>query len=573
MIFACNLLLVARMAMFFVVLKNLCLAISYSVNKTLKIFDRFPLWLLVFFCFLAYGNSLGNSFSYDDEFTITKNAFIQHPEKRSALFSRDYFSISGEESFRPIVTLTQIFNYAMNGLHPFGYHLFNIALHLCNGILLYSCVFLISGSKRQSLAIALLFLLFPVNTEAVNAISFREDLLVTFFGLFGFQLFLTSLNDSGQRYLGWSAAFTFLAMLSKENGLVLPFLFLGYDLFFQGKPSSEVFWKRYSPFLFCLFGFIFFRFILFTNPLAKPLPFLGGSFLAAVSLVPYAFCSSLRLWIFPYPLSADYPAIDSQPIAWTIMAITGALFLGSVWLIFFLRKRDPIAGFGFFWILLCFLPTSNLVPLMQTFAERYLYLPGIGFLVVLVRGLRHCLPIRLLKIVLGSLAILYLGLTIHRNADWQNNSALWETTLRQNPTSLRALNNLGIERLREGNIQESLRLLDQAVQLGANADIFGNRGKAHLAANNLPAALADLNRAIELQEKKPAFWQNRGIVHGLLGQFDASIADFNRLIELSPDDPEAFRNRGITFQSMGKNLEAARDFQKARDLQNSRNQS
>ena len=126
---------------------------------------------------ILYANTLNNGFVYDDDYTVVNNVFISDFHNLTELLQKNYFPSSGEITYRPVVTLTYFIDYALYGLKPWGYHLTNVLLHAANGVLLYIFLTLLFSGEGAPLVTALLFLTHPVLTEAVNAISFREDLL------------------------------------------------------------------------------------------------------------------------------------------------------------------------------------------------------------------------------------------------------------------------------------------------------------------------------------------------------------------------------------------------------------
>ncbi len=118
-----------------------------------------------------YANSLPNSFVYDDLVTVEENLFIRDWGNLGKFFSADYYSRSEEYSFRPLVTLTYFSDYAIFGLNPRGYHLTNLILHLLTGIALFFLGKKFLPGTIAPLLTALIFVVHPVQTEAVNGIS------------------------------------------------------------------------------------------------------------------------------------------------------------------------------------------------------------------------------------------------------------------------------------------------------------------------------------------------------------------------------------------------------------------
>ena len=175
--------------------------ISIERLKTMEIKIKYHLiyiLLLLFVTIGIYSNALQNSFVYDDKATVVFNNFIRNWGNAPKILTQDYFSLSGEATYRPLVTLSYFFDYSIWHLNPFGYHLTNLLFHIANTILIY-CLLCLGVRPYQSsrlnvgsgptfyrtipLFTALLFTAHPIQTEAVVAISFREDLMAMYFFL------------------------------------------------------------------------------------------------------------------------------------------------------------------------------------------------------------------------------------------------------------------------------------------------------------------------------------------------------------------------------------------------------
>lgn len=129
----------------------------------------------------VYWNSLSNSFVYDDKATIVENTFIRDFKNLSKFLSRDYFSQASELTYRPVITFSYMADFFFWGQNPRGFHAANILLHMVNSLLIFLIAFSIWRCAAAALACGLIFASYPVMSEAVNAISFREDVLSTSF--------------------------------------------------------------------------------------------------------------------------------------------------------------------------------------------------------------------------------------------------------------------------------------------------------------------------------------------------------------------------------------------------------
>lgn len=105
------------------------------------------------------------------------------------------------------------------------------------------------------------------------------------------------------------------------------------------------------------------------------------------------------------------------------------------------------------------------------------------------------------------------------------------------------------------------RLLEVRTEPKAeDADLYYNRGCAHLAAGRLDHAIADFNKSIELNETYSLAYNNRGATFARKGDFDQAIVDFDKAIEIEPANRLAFRNRALAYKKLGDLKRAQEDF-------------
>ena len=164
--------------------------------------NLYSLLLILALGTIEYHPYIRNGFVYDDEYTVVRNSLIKSWHRIPHLVQKDYFTLSAEQSYRPVVTLSYFPDYALWGLKPFGYHLTNLLLHLAVvSILFLFLTELISragpevGYRYVPFMAAALFAVHPINSEAVNCISYREDLLCAFWYLLAMLLYA-----KGRRY-------------------------------------------------------------------------------------------------------------------------------------------------------------------------------------------------------------------------------------------------------------------------------------------------------------------------------------------------------------------------------------
>lgn len=317
------------------------------------------------------------------------------------MFNKDYSPLSGESSYRPIVTLTYFLDYALYGIKPWGYHLTNILLHTFNGVLLYlflarliQPIAVINQGHQSALLhltsnspflISLVFVTHPVLTEAVNAISYREELLVFLFYMIVLILYMT-LSKTRQPSIGnrlllpISCLFYMLALLSKEMAATLPLVVYCYDRLVNGRRS--ILPSRYNIWYVVVVVFYFYlNFFYFGNPKEDIPNWAIWEINERLITFPWLLITYIKLALFPVFLSADYEIIPVRSLlSWS--------FIGpSVMLIYILiscvikQARKEIT-FGILFFAITLIPVYNLISINNPLAERYLYLPIAGFAII-----------------------------------------------------------------------------------------------------------------------------------------------------------------------------------------------
>ncbi|HWP48244.1 MAG TPA: interleukin-like EMT inducer domain-containing protein [Candidatus Limnocylindrales bacterium] len=358
----------------------------------------------IFFIFLillgGYGsfqNTLPNYFVADDFFLIYPytwkevllafggEGLANHRDRERPILGTPATDEEGtpilfnETYYRPVVRLSAFIDRQIWGFNPFGYHLTNLFLHLLSALVIYFWVkILLSSSHSGYIAwvVSLLFVTHPVHTEAVTWLSGRVDVLCSFFYLLSVLLFTRYLHSPPSESLrfrifllsGSIGAFIG-ALMSKEMAITLPLVLFLIDWMIGEKPFLSKL-KRLSPFFFILAVYLVLRFILlggiggYLNPQGS-VHLKWGWFMVSI-LVWYA-----RQLLFPFE------AILPSHMNWIQYLLLFPYSL-SVYALF---RMSRIAGLACLWIPVTLLPVMNIA------AERFLYLPSVGFLLFLGLGL------------------------------------------------------------------------------------------------------------------------------------------------------------------------------------------
>ncbi len=212
--------------------------------------QRVSIWISLLIALIvgaAYANSLQAPFVFDDNNHIRDNPRIQKLWPIMNVISR---------TNRPVVDLTLAVNYRLGKRAVAGYHIFNLAIHIFNALLVMLIVkgtlsvlsskgFNEKRADMLSFFIALLWALHPIQTQSVTYIIQRSELLM---GLFYLLTLYSVLRLHGKpKVKGWGIAailFCALGMGCKEVMVTAPIVILLYDRIFLSVSFKEMLKKR-----------------------------------------------------------------------------------------------------------------------------------------------------------------------------------------------------------------------------------------------------------------------------------------------------------------------------------------
>jgi len=432
----------------------------------------------------CYVNALGGSFVSDDHRDIVDNTLLWAPHRLPELFTTPLRHKEARKSFiRPITTLTYLIDHRLYGPNPFGFHLENLLWHTAASLLV---LVLLRGlwpnEPLMTFGAAALFAAHPVHTEAVSWVSGRPEILAAFWGLLAFLAHLRADRGKSKAYLWRIAALAawLVALGAKEMAATLPLLLLMTDALL-GRPSG--WWRpgslatRYGPYIGGALAYVALRWSVFHGVghpesyqvfVGAPLSVRGPTMLK----VGAAYVGRL---LFPVNLNASWDVPNARGLtdgALPLLAL--ALIVGLIVLAWAIRRTATPAAWGILWSGLALLPVSNIVPIGELGAERFLYFSSLGACVALAwvmmrvarprkEGSSQAPGNTLAGALMLAVLVLFSANTIKRNQDWSNDLVLWEKTVRQSPLSVRAHRNLGLTYQKKGRYAEAEPYLRQTL--------------------------------------------------------------------------------------------------------------
>jgi hypothetical protein len=521
--------------------------------------------------FTLYSPSLSGPFVFDDYDLL---------EVWSSVRAGDLPSLWS--SGRPVLMLTYVLNHHYSGFDPFWFHVTSVLLHCLNAFLLWRflAALLAAGTLDEWVpqglrplllyGVPLLFLTSPIQTESVAYISSRSEVLATTFYLSALWVFASKLRDR-KRWL--TAVLVMLlfaaAALSKQDKLTLPFAILLLDYLLLSKLDwrrMQDNWPTYALFA----GGLVAGLLVVVRPfLYAPSAGFGLDWQTYLLTQFRMYFLYLRLLLVPFGLNADPDIAPStslwQHFSWLALVGLVAMIAASI----YFHRRRPLIAFGALFFFLTLAPTSTFYPLLDFAAERRLYLPSIGFFLVLVvvLGLLFGPRSQALPATLAILVGVYSVGTFLRSRVWSDEFALWWDTVEKSPEKARPWTWLGrVYNDRKAFVQAS-QAWEKAEQLiepesRQQADLLSNLGLAHANLGDHQTALSYYERAVEIAPEEPMFWGHLAVAHLRLGERKAGWAAFEEAFRHHRGEPELLRLRGQEYYQESRYLEAAEDLRR-----------
>ncbi|MEW6742963.1 MAG: hypothetical protein AB1486_09400 [Planctomycetota bacterium] len=417
--------------------------------------------------FLAYANSLTGELVFDNARIIGTDERLRSLDHVGEILTTNYWAgTSKSANFRPLTTLSYLFNYTVLGqrLEPFGYHLVNTILHAVTALLVAFLALRLGAIPIVALGAGALFAVHPITTEAVANIVGRADVLAALFVLAGLLAHLRTWG-SARPWRWWSVAafFYMFAMASKESAVVFIALALAADLLFARRLGVRIGARRwlcaYAGYAAVMAAMQAWRLTvvggeeyLELSPIDNVLV-LGSFVEREATVVKLIALYALRI-AFPLHLSADHSYRQIELVQGPgdlLLWIGGALLAGVFAGIARSWRRGPFVAFSLVLLVVAFAPVCNAFLLIGTaFAERLAYLPLVGFVFIVASGVaalarRTCAgegrrTVAVAFTILTSLTVLLGVRTVMRNRDWQDELTFWRATHEASPLSTRAVN-------------------------------------------------------------------------------------------------------------------------------------
>jgi tetratricopeptide (TPR) repeat protein len=502
-------------------------------------------------------------------------------------------------------------------MNVWGYHAFNLLVHALAGLTLFGVVrrtlrehptpntqhptskldqgtiapapSLAKDATLMALAVAVIWVVHPIQTESVTYISQRAESLMGLFYLLTLYGFIrgvecrsgftpdirlrqayggqaSGINPdlqeglpvprrvnaqpstlSSQLWLPTSILSCLLGVLTKEIIVTAPVMVLLYDRTFVAGSFREALRLRWRYYL-GLAG-TWLPLVRLTTTLHQR----GVGFHQGVTWWNYALTSCrsvvlyLRMAFWPHPLVFDYGtdiihhATAALPYALVLAFLAAGLAI-ALW-------RWPALGFAGAWFLVILAVTSSVVPVaQQPMAESRIYLSLAAVITLVVLGLYRLIGRRSL-ILFAAMAVGLGWLSVRRNEDYRSASAIWSDTVAKRPENARAHNHLGLALVEiPGRLNDAMAEFQTTLQIRPDAEAHYNLGRTLLLfPGRLPDAIAEFEAALRLKPDYAEAHCNLGVLLRQQGNIPAAIAEYKAALQTKPDYAEAYNNLGCAL--------------------------
>jgi tetratricopeptide (TPR) repeat protein len=542
--------------------------------------------LLVLAAVLVYANTLANDFVAGDRQLLLRNPALGSHKAVLHSFAADYWAVLGAESYayyRPVVVLSHYVDWVLFGKAPAGHHLSNIVYHCIAVLLVFRLFVILLAHTGAAAAGALLFAMHPAHTHSVSYVVGRTDVLAAIFFLAALVLWLD--KKGGAIKTALCCVCYLAAMLCKEIAVTLPAVVLLCRYLWPGaRKTPPRHWRARFVCLFApavIYGFLRWYAVGLSAPSAAEPEWYSLWQQCAMVPITLGFYAAKLM----FPVTLCYYSNLIVPETYMHMLMSPYFITGCTVIIIAASciRRVPRCAFGACFVIITLMPVLNIIPLPECAKENYLYLPSIGFCLMVSLPAARAAAQRRRKYIyacIGIVCLFYGVKTVQRNLDYRSPVRFLQATLedmdpvepknRRNVCYFCAVKNhfityrnLGRIYFTQGEMEKAARAFEQALRY---APPYFSPRYADDAAVSLGRAYEKLGRyeraAAVLTGILPATGRPAQ-VHNLLGvisirrdDYSAAQRHFEEAVRLNPGYASAHYNLGLLYLHRGDRARA-----------------
>jgi tetratricopeptide (TPR) repeat protein len=504
--------------------------------------------------------------NYDDPDYVSNNPHVREGLTSAGL--RWAITSGDAANWLPLTRISEMVDVELFRLDSGMHHLVNVGFHALAAILLFAFLHRATRALWPSAFVAFLFALHPLHVESVAWISERKDVLSACFWFLALWAYVRyAERPRWGRYLVVAAALC-LGLMAKPMLVTLPFVLLLLDIWPLRRKAIQ---EKISLFAIAAAAAVVTYLVQQGSRAVKTVSVFPIGLRVENALVSYAVYLGKLFW--PSGLAVFYPYPHQIPL-WEPV-LSGLLLLGISALVLRVWQSHPYLAVGWFWFLGTLVPVIGLVQVgAQARADRYMYIPMVGLLIMLAWGAADALKRwpSIKPALMGAAAGICVACVFASSRQiqyWQDSETLFTHALDVTNGNYVAQHNLGLAIADQpGRLPEAIEHYKAALAIRPDSvEAHSDLGNSLSQMGDSQAAVTEYQAALRLAPDSAIPHNNLGNAFFRMGRLEEAIAQYKTAVRLKPDYADAYNNLGAALASLGRTQEAIAQFQAALRIQ------
>jgi len=514
----------------------------------------------------------------DDPMYVTENPYVANGLTGNGIAWA--FTTGYAGNWHPLTWMSHMLDVTLFGTNAAGPHIVNLLFHAANVVLLFLVLRKLTFAHWRSTVVAALFALHPLRVESVAWVAERKDVLSALFWMLTLLMYCRYVRNTKGRANNYLLALLLfsLGLMSKPMLVTLPFVLLLLDYWplkrFAMEEGLRPIWRLMRE------KIPFFVLTVIVSVVTYKVQNKGGAVThlehysvgQRVSNAFIAYTEYLGKTFWPAKLAVFYPNPLHWPMAQLVFSI--CLVIGLTCAAIYFGRRWRFLFTGWFWFLGTLVPVIGLVQVGgQAFADRYSYVPSIGIYIIVVWGvgamvIRWRIPA--FASVIASVAVIAAcsAVTVNQLHYWQNSETLFRRTLAVTGDNFEVYFGLGNYYLGAVRLDDAVANYERAYQMNPNdLQLLHNLGVAWFRKGNYEQAVSYYQSAIRIKPGQPENHSALGDAFIRLKKPDEAIAEYQEALRLKPADWVVHTSLGEIFEEQKRYPEAIAEFTQALRLE------
>jgi Tfp pilus assembly protein PilF len=543
---------------------------------------------LVLVILLAFEPIRHNDFvEYDDYQYLVRNPHVQKGVTRDSVIWA--FTTFHASNWHPLTWLSHMIDCGLFGLEPLGHHIVNVLFHICSSLLLFFVLSRMTGSVWPSAVVAALFAVHPTHVESVAWAAERKDVLSSLFWMLTMLAYIEYAKNPGLRRHVMVFLCFCLGLMAKPMLITLPIILLLLDFWPLRRMSLKTLSAETDEDVsvsLSIGRLIAEKMLLFVAAFASMIVtylIQQGKAMPTEEIfsLPMRVCNALYSYaayigkmVWPTDLAVLYP-LRMEGLEWYKPALGLTVLVAGSIVSIWQRSRRPFLFLGWWWYVITLLPVIGLVQVgVQAMADRYTYIPSIGFFIIVVWSLDEIFQkLKLTALVKAALVAVVLAVLIFATriqvGYWKDNFTLFGRAIEVTENNYIMHNNFGLALANHKKYDEAIEHFEKVlainpgyIRAGANiAFVLRRQGK-------VDEAITIYKELLQSNPHWPEVHNDLGRAYASQGLADEAIECYKEALHLRPNFAQAMNNWGMILKDQGKTEEAMEKFKKAHEMLN-----